>query len=237
MLVWMWCLVLGCSESGFHSLADEGAGDETGPPDRPPRDTGGTVDTEGGDSAPPIDTGPPDHEPLVCSVDSMVHMVGSGPQDCPDDHAAFMMDDGNGPNFICCPLPAADILREVPGNERGTTCNPNEVITGFSGAYALRCTPINLDRYQVGPAQEPCYFGSGASGGSGVPGCAEHPHSWDVLQQNLFGSDGCSGYPYGSLFVSQTGKHCDDMRTKQVLYNGLVSGDPTAGTPVEMFPQ
>jgi hypothetical protein len=222
--------LVGCSDFGFHASPDSKYGEGGQPVDtfEP-----GTVDTA--DSGEPVDTGFPEHEPETCSVDTMVHMVGSGTQDCPADYAAFMMDDGHGPNFICCPLPATDILVDEPPVDRATTCEKNEVITGFRGQYSYRCTSINGDRYQLGALQDPCYFGSGASGGSGVSGCASHPHTWDVLQQSLFGSDGCSGYPYGSLFVSQTDKYCEDMRTVQVLYNGTVEGDPAAGTPVDMF--
>ena len=253
--VWM-CIfsLVACSEFGFHQK-DDGNGSDHPTVDRSDTDSVDTADTgpsnelgddnpettEGIDSGVEDDTGepeksdPPEHVPEVCSVDTMVHMSGTGPADCPADYAAFMMDDGNGPNFICCPLPATDILGDEPPVDRATTCGENEVITGFQAQYAYRCTEINLDRYQVGPTAEPCYFGSGASGGSGVSGCDDHPHSWDVLQQSLFGSDGCSGYPYGSLFVSQTDKDCEDMRTVQVLYNGAVQGDPPAGAPVDMF--
>jgi len=253
--VWM-CFfnLVACSEFGFHAK-DDGNGGSHPTVDRSDTDTVDTADTgspngfsddnpdetENTDSGEDLDTGepeeekPPEHVPEVCSVDTMVQMAGTGPADCPTDYAAFMMDDGNGPNFICCPLPSDDILSDEPPVNRSTACEANEVITGFQGEYAYRCTAINLDRYLVGSPSEPCYFGSGSSGGSGVSGCADHPHSWDVLQQSLFGSDGCSGYPYGSLFVSQTDKDCEDMRAVQVLYNGAVQGDPVAGTPVDMF--
>ena len=225
--------LIGCSETSLHSIQDV----EEPRVDRPSRhdedeDTAAALDSADTGGL-PQEEAPPEHEPEVCSLDTMVHMAGSA-QDCPADHAAFMMDDGTGPNFICCPLPASDILEDVAPVERGAACSIDEVITGFSGQYSYRCTPVNTERYAVGAAQEPCYFGSGASGGSGVPGCADHPHAWDVLQQSLFGSDGCSGYPYGSLFVSQTGKDCEDMRAVQLFYTGAVEGDP-AGSAVEMF--
>jgi len=171
--------------------------------------------------------------PVMCSLATMTHVVGAA--DCAEDQAVYMMDDGTGPNFICCPLPAPDILTGDPAVPRGTTCQPNEVITGAAGTYNLKCTPINTTRYQLGPAQLPCYFGSGAAGGSGVPGCAGHPTSFSVLQNNYFGSDGCSSQPYGSLFVQQSGKDCNDLRARQLQYTGAVPGDPPAGTPVEMY--
>jgi len=232
--------LVACTETSLHSIQDvyeaedDGFDKPTRGEDDSPEDTGFS-ESGGFDSDPPEEEeGPPVHEPLACSVDTMIHMVGSA-QDCPEDYAAYLMDDGNGPNFICCPLPADDILVGKPPVTRGTSCATGEVITGFAGQYSYRCTPVNADRYQVGSPQEPCYFGNGSSGGGGVAGCADHPHSWDVLQQNLFGSDGCSGYPYGNLFVSHTGKDCEDLRAVTISYNGLVEGDPPAGTPVDMF--
>lgn len=236
--------LVACMEQSFHPspLDEEEAAEDTGveehdepfvPFEYDTADTGG-----GGEHQQDGDPEPEDdisiHEPQVCSEDTMVWMSGT-PAHCPADHAAFMMDDGHGPNFVCCPLPSDDILLHEPSVDRGTSCGADEVITGFTGEYSYSCAKVNTERYQVSGAQEPCYFGSGSSGGSGVSGCDDHPHTWDVLQQSLFGSDGCSGYPYGSLFVSQTGKDCEDQRTVQIAYNGLVEGDPTAGTPVEMF--
>ncbi len=236
-------LLAACSESGFTTVTDV-RGDDTGaarPSDTgdpgttysTPEDTGPPVDS----GAPPEDTAPPEHEPETCSVLTMVHMAGTGPQDCPLDYATYMMDDGDGPNFICCPLPADDILVDALPISRGSGCGSNEVITGFDSAYAFRCSQINTDRYSLGSAAEPCYFGDGWSGGWGVDSCSNHPHTWDAVQQDYFGSDGCSGYPYGALFTSQSGKDCDDMRAAEVLYNGTVQGDPAAGTPVDMFRQ
>ncbi len=171
--------------------------------------------------------------PVMCSVATMTHVVGA--TDCAPDQAVYMMDDGTGPNFICCPLPAPDILAATPAQLRGTQCQPGEVITGAAGAYNLRCTAINTTRYRLAPAQLPCYFGSGAAGGSGVSGCAGHPTSFSVLANNYFGSDGCSSQPYGSLFVRQAGKDCEDMAASQLQYTGAVPGDPPAGTPVVMY--
>ncbi len=235
------CLgLVACSEQAFHNTQGESEGGEPQPEEHDDGggpDVGFTPDT--GDSGwwPEEDEeqGPAVHEPQACSLDTMVWMGGSGPQDCPEHYAAYMMDDGDGPNFVCCALPATDIL--VPGTtvDAGAACGANQVITGFLSAYSYRCTDVDDRRYTIGTPAVPCYFGSGASGGSGVAGCADHPHTWDVLQQSVFGSDGCSGYPYGSLFVSQSGDDCDDMRAVPLLFNGQVEGDPPAGTAVEMF--
>ncbi len=60
-------------------------------------DTGHTGEhQQEGDPEPEEET--PVHEPQACSVDTMVWMSGT-PAHCPADHAAFMMDDGHGPNF------------------------------------------------------------------------------------------------------------------------------------------
>ncbi len=237
-----WLGLMACSESGFHTTTDADGSDsessrptDSGDPGTTFYEPGDTDDDTGGWEPEPQDTAPPVHLPESCSVDTMVHLAGTGPQDCPDDYAVFMMDDGDGPNMVCCPLPADDILVDALPVSRGSSCGSNEVITGFDSAYAFRCTTVNVGRYTVGSAAEPCYFGDGWSGGWGVDSCSAHPHTWDVVQTNLFGSDGCSGYPYGSLFVSQGGSDCDDMRASQILYNGSVNGDPPAGTPVEMF--
>jgi hypothetical protein len=173
------------------------------------------------------------HTPVTCTTATMTHGVGA--VDCGPDRAVYMMDDGTGPNFICCTLPAKDIIAPSPATVRVGQCGANEVITGASGTYSFKCSPINTTRYMLGAPTKPCYFGGGASGSQGVSSCAAHPASFTVLQQNLFGSDGCSGYPYGSLFVKQSSKYCKDMLTVQLLYTGQVAGDPPSGTPVAMF--
>jgi len=155
--------------------------------------------------------------------------------DCGPNRAVYMMDDGGGPNFICCTLPATDILTPFPPTIRSGQCGANEVIVGATATNTFKCAGINTGRYSLGVAQKPCYFGSGASGSQGVSKCSSHPASFTVLQQNLFGSDGCSGFPYGSaLFIKQTSKYCKDMLAVQLLYKGQ-PGDPPAGTPVVMY--
>jgi hypothetical protein len=173
------------------------------------------------------------HAPQICTTASLTHAVGAA--DCGPNKAVFMMDDGTGPNFICCPLPASDILSGNPPQVRAGQCGPGEVITGASSPFTFRCTAINTNRYKLGAAKQPCYFGSGASGSQGVAKCQGHPASFSVLQQNLFGSDGCTGFPFGSLFIRQSSKYCKDMLAVQLLYTGTVAGDPPAGTPVVMY--
>ncbi len=178
------------------------------------------------------DCEPPLAVPIGCTAETLTHVVGA--VDCAPNSAVYMMDDGDGPNFICCPLPAVDILTDDPPEVRGSSCNSNEVITGAVSRFNFRCTRINAHRYTLAAPQLPCYFGSGSSGGGGVSRCSGHPHSFTVLHNNYFGSDGCSGHPYGSLFVRQTGDDCRDLGASQLVYSGRVDGD-TPGAPVPMF--
>ncbi len=171
--------------------------------------------------------------PVVCTTMALTHVIGAS--DCGTNQAVYMMDDGDGPNFICCTLPATDILTTDPPTVRGAQCGADEVITGAVGRSNFKCTRINTQRYQLAAPQRPCYFGRGASGGGGVGRCASHPTSFSVLQNNMFGSDGCSSQPYGALFVRQSGDDCRDMSAAELQYSGGVATDPRAGTPVVMF--
>lgn len=175
----------------------------------------------------------PPQMPVQCTMATLTHVVGAA--SCAPNQAVYMMDDGDGPNFICCPLPARDILRPEPPVVRVHQCEANEVIVGATATGTFQCAAVNTVRYQLAAQQRPCYFGSGASGGSGVPGCAGHPHSFSVLHASLFGSDGCSGLPYGALFTRQAGDDCRDMAAAQLQYTGGIAGDPAGGTPVVMF--
>jgi hypothetical protein len=109
------------------------------------------------------------------------------------------------------------------------------VITGAVSAFNFKCSAIDTGRYQLSAPALPCYFGSGAAGGGGVSKCANHPTSFSVLQDNYFGSDGCSSQPYGALFVSQSSKDCKGMSAVELQYTGLVAGDPPAGSPVDTY--
>ena len=176
-------------------------------------------------------------QPLGCTTQTMKFVSWQDPEDkerCGPNQAVYMMDDGNS-KIICCPLPATDILSKLPSVERSAGCGGDEVITGVASNNRFHCTRINTTRYSLGPHAKPCYFGSGWAGFWGVQTCSGHPGSFSVLQKQYFGSDGCSGYPYGSLFVSQTGRECKDMSARRLLYKGTVAGDPPAGTPVVMF--
>lgn len=199
-------------------------------------DCDGKVD-EGCDAPPPLaPPPPPPPPPLVpeaCTTATFTHLIGAA--DCKPNQAVFMIDDGDGPNMICCPLPANDILTAAPAVVRGAQCGANEVITGAVGASNFKCSAINTARYQLAPPMLSCYFGDGVSGAWGVARCMDHPASFTVLANNYFGSDGCSSQPYGALFVQQSGKACMDMFAAQLLYAGTVPGDPPAGTPVDTF--
>ena len=170
-------------------------------------------------------------KPVTCNTTTLKHVVGG--KDCGPNRAVYMIDDGSGPNMVCCQLPATDILTGLT-TVRSGQCASDEVIVGATGTGTFKCQGINTKRYYLGTAGKPCYFGSGFSGGQGVSKCAGHPHSFSILQQNLFGSDGCSGYPYGSLFVRQTGKKCKDMLARRLYFTGKVLKD-VANAPVKMF--
>ncbi len=170
-------------------------------------------------------------KPVACTTTTLKHVTGGA--DCGTNRAVYMIDDGSGPNMVCCTLPATDILTGKISIGYGQ-CGANEVIVGATAKNTFKCQGINTKRYYLSAAAKPCYFGSGWSGGQGVSSCAGHPHSFTVLQKNLFGSDGCSGYPYGSLFVRQTGKKCKDMLARQLRFTGKVASDP-ANAPVKMY--
>ena len=170
-------------------------------------------------------------KPVSCTTATLKHVTGGA--DCGSNRAVYMVDDGSGPNMVCCTLPATDILTGSITVRYGQ-CSTNEVIVGATAKNTFKCQGINTKRYYLGAATKPCYFGSGSSGGQGVSSCSGHPHSFTVLQKNLFGSDGCSGYPYGALFVRQTGKKCKDMLARQLRFTGKVATDP-ANSPVKMY--
>jgi hypothetical protein len=186
-------------------------------------DCDGTVDE---DCTPPV-------APQRCAPGVLTQALSG--QSCGPNQAVYLVDDSDRrANYLCCPLPATDIL--MPGSVvRGTTCAPGEVATGAEGLFNLRCSAINTVRYRLGEPVTPCYFGSGSAGGSGATRCSSHPTTFTTLQQQFFGSDGCSGQPYGALFVAHSGRDCGQMRSAPLQYTGAIPGDPSAGVPVPMF--
>ena len=180
------------------------------------------------------------HQPQQCSTAAFTFIRGTGT--CGFNEAVYLLDDWDNPGLICCPLPALDILTADPVTQRQNRCdvdafgNPtNEVMVGVRGAYTFVCAKINTDRYKLGGANAPCYFGDGWSGSDGVSKCGSHPASTAALKRDKLGSDGCSAVTYGGLFVAQNGKKCRHQSTRTLYYTGAIAGDPPDGTPVVMF--
>lgn len=177
---------------------------------------------------------------------------------CPAGYAFYGVDDPGGPegpaNFIgttgsCCPLPAADILTEEHV-ESEVSCPENYIATGTrnwecsdkkSCSRYMRCTKINTARYQLGEMTPGIYWGDGAAGWQG-----SQRTNWEAIPAGIrysmgrkhnkeWDSDGCVGYPWGSLLAKKTSKYCSGMYFRQLQFAGI-DGDPERGTPVKMFP-
>lgn len=176
---------------------------------------------------------------------------------CPDDYAVFATSQPHGSPknpaevrllIACCPLPAGDILLDVHEESLGD-CAPNMVVTGMSNpngksSYALRCSAINTDRYELGAAQPGRMYGFGPNASLSIKESAII--RFDQLPAALrFGLgrtstaqwevSGCVGDPAGSLFVSKWGKRCKELMFKELRYRGN-SGDSESGEPVKMYP-
>ena len=162
----------------------------------------------------------------------------------------------------CCPLPAPDILTdretfaisECPEGSIATgsspfpriyTCTTQAACDAVvqSQQHYIRCTGINLDRYQLGPTGAGRYWGFGFShrkdeavvtSRARIPAAIRYgigrlfTKRWDV--------DGCIGYPWGSLLTKKTNGSCDGFFFRELQFRGL-EGDPPSGTPVPMYPQ
>lgn len=172
---------------------------------------------------------------------------------CPSNYAIFGANEGFGPAETsivaasCCPLPHGDILKpETVFVDR--QCPDGWVITGTDNpsrcpdcARHVRCTKVNDDRFELGPASAGVYWGQGGSMRfqSARVQRFEIPASIrDGVTRQTFagwGVDGCIGVPFGSLLVSKGGRRCDQSEYRPLLYRGL-PGDPPRGTPVEMYP-
>lgn len=156
----------------------------------------------------------------------------------------------------CCPLPASDILtnehivaeQSCPENFVATgamrECPENVAFEDESStcSYPLRCTKLNMTRYQLGRREPGVFWGTGAT---------FWKESKTILKSDIplairlamgrinkfsWVQSGCLGSPSGSLFVEKQSKRCHGMIYQQLLFRGL-PGDPAAGTPVPMYPQ
>ena len=178
------------------------------------------------------------HDPKGCNSESLTVVAGNG--QCEEDQAVYMIDDWDVPaKVICCPLPASDILLDDPPVVRRRGCLSedgapidDEVMTGLAGGTSVYCSKINTDRYALMDPSRPCYFGNGASSRHEPFDCPRsHPTTFTAVQRRHFGSDGCTGYPFGSLIVNHGGKYCKNNLSAQLVYTGNYTGDPPADTP------
>ena len=175
---------------------------------------------------------------------------------CPDGYAFFnvQVPDPSSTDPVrrsyrgnCCRLPFPDILSShvISVDE---TCPEGSVVTGaipFDQASGkpskLRCTALNLDRYGLGSPTAGKSWGVAL----GLGGEEEMVPKSAIPSAIRFGAgrlgfdkwetQGCLGFPWGSLLTSGRGDRCRDFRFQQLVSKGQ-PGDPPAGTPIAMFP-
>lgn len=154
-------------------------------------------------------------KPQQCST-ANIKYAQNGTENCPEDFAAYAVDDDKHPRLACCPLPVRDILlKNTVGTPRGT-CGPDQIGTGVANGV-LVCSKINTAKYKLGQAAVNCYVGHGASGSSGAGPCGA-PNVTLQAMVSVFGTDACLGQPFGALITSWTGKNCGDTTSRQLFY-------------------
>ncbi len=111
----------------------------------------------------------------------------------------------------------------------------------FTAIHSMRCTKINSKRYELGPERPARFWGIREHLShnlqyhvqrASIPAAIRH--SVGRATRESWYSNGCIGFPYGSLLTRKSGKRCE-FHFRQVLYAGA-AGDPPKGTPAEMFP-
>ncbi len=180
---------------------------------------------------------------------------------CPRNYAYFSLDRTsaslqNGRNVKavgdCCKLPAEDVLTEshISAFE---TCPTDFVATGgtFTDFYrnnspsALRCTKINTERYQLGPAAPGVLWGVASQASfpfiepriimrRAIPLAIRY--GIGRKSRTYWSAAGCIGQPAGSLLTEKLGRGCANYIFRELQYRGAGS-DPPAGTPVPIIPQ
>ena len=155
----------------------------------------------------------------------------------------------------CCPLPSRDILTaetieasEVcprhyvlvsggqPCGKKINSVESREICSGW-----ITCRKINTKRYQLGKQTEGVYWGYGSSYWknsrrimkSDIPSAIRD--GLGRVGKFHWKSQGCVGFPFGSLLVGKRSKRCDGQLYRRLEYKGA-AGDPPSGTPVIMFP-
>lgn len=136
---------------------------------------------------------------------------------------------------------------------RGMHITSMEVVQDGPGTYFLRCSLLNLDRYQLGP--EVLAFrittvplGFSRSGVLALLGYFPHVTTawaripagirYAIGRINRFGYEDtfCAGFPWGSLLVGRKENSACGFTHRELQYRGA-DGDPPQGTPVPMFPE
>ena len=187
---------------------------------------------------------------------------------CPPNHAYYGIGSPIGSrrparavsiNGICCKLPSEDILL---GEHLYTydSCPENYVATGIRVAkngpckqkalryalcddqqgFQLRCTPVNTERYMLGPVLAGRSWGLGSS--RWKEGISlkrdELPAGirYGLMRRTHtdFWHSGCVGQEFGSLLTAKAFKGCTGVQFRQLQFRG-VAGDPKSATPVVMF--
>lgn len=156
---------------------------------------------------------------------------------------------------VCCPLPAPDILTDEH-HWVFEHCPANSVVTGsdvtcggeFRGVDSfgevcerrIRCTRVNTVRYQLGERTGGAIWGNSSNQWqesmhflkASIP--ASIRYALGRYNRYYWGTNGCVGYPFGSLLVEKRGGLCRGQRFQSLEYQGL-DGDPPQGTAVQMF--
>lgn len=206
------------------------------------------------------------HQPKVClGYNALYKRWGPLSSDegadlhyCPDNYAFFgtvvplgAQRAGRHISLLgyCCPLPAKDILLE-DHLEEYEQCPDGYVATGSQAwqcrseecQMLMRCTKINSERYQLGPAKTGIAWG--------IRGRypwkekktikrVELPIAvrWGLTRRGKIdrANEGCVGDPIGSLLAAKTSKRCKGFYFRQLQFRGR-AGDPPAGTAVRMYP-
>lgn len=174
--------------------------------------------------------------------------------DCTKGHAAISVVravsnefDQRHKNVNCCEMRYSDILLDdhIIINE---ICPQDYVVT--SDTYLkpdclgcpldVRCTRINTDRYQLGPATEGAYWGLGSNTWKMRHAFLRRDLPMSIryalgrVSEFNWTNQGCFGYPFGSLLTSVEGRECHQFTFRQLQYRGM-KGDPKQGTPVKLF--
>ena len=204
----------------------------------------------------PVRLGPDANGPYVCLGynPTSPQKWGAPYGRCPDGYAFYSSLEHpgrvEGPEYAfasgtCCRLPARDILR-ADQVTASAACPDGYVAVGSTGTLiadrnnALICQQINSDRYQLSEQRAGLYRGLGASLRAYGKVLADEDIPEAIrpgvlrLSEGKMAIDGCVGDPPGSLLTAKA-KRCSNQRYRQLQYRGL-SGDPPAGTPVQMFP-